>query len=49
MVDLPPFNVVTLYTATAPKGLKPGIVLEELGLSYECKTMDIFSAAIKEP
>lgn len=49
MVGRPPFNELTLYTAATPNGLKPCIVLEELGLSYKSETLDIFSPTIKEP
>jgi glutathione S-transferase len=49
MAGQPPFNDLTLYTATTPNGPKPGVVLEELGLPYKCDTMDMFSPMIKEP
>ncbi len=37
----PPYNKLTLYTAGTPNGLKPALVLEELGLTYDHKTIDI--------
>lgn len=38
-----------LYTAGTPNGLKPTIVLEELGLSYEHKGINIMANEQKEP
>ena len=45
----PPFNNLTLYTYTTPNGLKPAIVLEELGLNYKVETVDLSKNIQKEP
>jgi len=37
----PPYNALTLYTAGTPNGLKPVLILEELGLKYDVKAIDI--------
>jgi GST-like protein len=37
----PPYNQLTYYTFGTPNGLKPAVVLEELGLKYEVKSIDI--------
>ena len=37
----PPYNALTLYVAGTGNGLKPVIVLEELGLKYAVKAIDI--------
>jgi hypothetical protein len=37
----PPYNDLTYYTFGTPNGLKPAIVLEELGLSYKKEVVDI--------
>jgi glutathione S-transferase len=37
----PPYNDLTYYTYTTPNGLKPAIVLEELGLKYKCEAISI--------
>jgi hypothetical protein len=39
----PPYNKLTYYSAGTPNGLKPAIVLEELGLTYETKAINIVS------
>lgn len=38
-----------LYTAPTPNGIKVSIALEELGLSYETKKIDISKNTQKEP
>jgi len=43
-----PFNDLTYYTFGTPNGLKPAIVLEELGLKYKCETVDITKNTQKE-
>ncbi|KAJ9629059.1 hypothetical protein H2204_008999 [Knufia peltigerae] len=45
----PPFNDLKYYTAATPNGLKPAILLEELGLKYETKSIDFRSNEQKEP
>ena len=37
----PPFHNLTYYTFGTPNGLKPAIVLEELGLEYKTEKVDI--------
>jgi hypothetical protein len=44
----PPFNDLTYYTFGTPNGLKPAIVLEELGLHYKAITVNISQNAQKE-
>ena len=44
----PPYNDLTYYTFGTPNGLKPAIVLEELGLKYKCETVDISKNTQKE-
>jgi len=44
----PPYNALTLYSAGTPNGLKPAIVLEELGLKYEVKGINIMTNEQKE-
>jgi glutathione S-transferase len=44
----PPYNALTLYSAGTPNGLKPAIVLEELGLKYEIKPINIQTNEQKE-
>jgi len=44
----PPFNDLTYYTYTTPNGLKPAIVLEELGLNYKVEAVDISKNTQKE-
>ena len=44
----PPFNDLKYYTFGTPNGLKPAIVLEELGLKYEAITVDISKNTQKE-
>ena len=44
----PPFNDLTYYTFGTPNGLKPAIVLEELGLTYKCEKVDISKNTQKE-
>lgn len=44
----PPFHNLTYYTFGTPNGLKPNIVLEELGLQYKKETVDITKNTQKE-
>jgi hypothetical protein len=44
----PPFNDLTYYTFGTPNGLKPAIVLEELGLHYKVVPIDISKNMQKE-
>lgn len=44
----PPFNDLTYYTHGTPNGLKPAIVLEELGLNYKVVPVDISKNIQKE-
>jgi hypothetical protein len=44
----PPFNDLTYYTYGTPNGLKPAIVLEELGLHYKVVPIDISKNVQKE-
>jgi len=44
----PPYNDLTYYTFGTPNGLKPAIVLEELGLKYKCEMVDITKNTQKE-
>ena len=44
----PPFNALTLYTAGTPNGFKPVIVLEELGLKYDVKPINIMTNEQKQ-
>ena len=44
----PPYNDLTYYTFGTPNGLKPAIVLEELGLQYKAETVDITKNTQKE-
>jgi glutathione S-transferase len=39
----PPYNDLTYYTFGTPNGLKPAIVLEELGLKYKCEAVSIMN------
>jgi glutathione S-transferase len=48
MSGQPPFNKLTHYTFGTPNGLKPAIVLEELGLQYNSETVDISKNVQKE-
>jgi glutathione S-transferase len=43
-----PPNKLTYYTFGTPNGLKPAIVLEELGLQYKCEVVDISKNTQKE-
>ena len=45
----PPYNSLVYYTFGTPNGLKPAIVLEELGLKYEAVMVDINKNVQKEP
>ena len=45
----PPYNDLTYYTWGTPNGLKPAIVLEELGLKYKCEAVNIMKNTNKEP
>lgn len=44
----PPYNDLTYYTFGTPNGLKPAIVLEELGCKYKCEKIDIMENTQKE-
>ncbi|ETI26104.1 hypothetical protein G647_02881 [Cladophialophora carrionii CBS 160.54] len=44
----PPYNALTLYTAGTPNGLKPALVLEELGLKYDVKAINIMNNEQKQ-
>ncbi|KAJ4528204.1 hypothetical protein HRR83_000955 [Exophiala dermatitidis] len=37
----PPYHNLTLYTAPTSNGIKPAILLEELGLKYDTRAIDI--------
>ena len=45
----PPYNSLVLYSAGTPNGLKPAIVLEELGLTYKAVGVNIRTNEQKEP
>ncbi|EXJ67472.1 glutathione S-transferase [Cladophialophora psammophila CBS 110553] len=45
----PPYNALTLYTAGTPNGLKPAMVLEELGLKYDVRAINLMTNEQKEP
>lgn len=47
-MSAPPPNKLTYYTAGTPNGLKPAIVLEELGLSYAVHGINIMKNEQKE-
>ncbi|EXJ82976.1 hypothetical protein A1O3_06793 [Capronia epimyces CBS 606.96] len=47
-MSAPPYNKLTYYTAATPNGLKPAIVLEELGVPYEARAIDIRKNEQKE-
>ncbi|KAJ9610372.1 hypothetical protein H2200_005149 [Cladophialophora chaetospira] len=44
----PPYNALTLYTAGTPNGLKPVLILEELGLKYDVKPINIMTNEQKQ-
>lgn len=48
MATSPPFNQLVLYTARTPNGLKPALMLEELGLHYKVEGIDIMKNTQKE-
>jgi len=48
MASGPPYHALTYYTFYTPNGLKPAIVLEELGLDYKCELVDITKNVQKE-
>jgi len=48
MSEAPPYNKLTYYTFGTPNGLKPAIVLEELGLKYEAVEVPIMKNTQKE-
>lgn len=48
MSGSPPFHNLTYYTFGTPNGLKPAIVLEELGLQYKVEKVDISKNTQKE-
>lgn len=41
--------MLTLYTAATPNGYKVSVALEEMGLVYEVRRLDLYSAEQKEP
>ena len=41
--------VITLYTASTPNGIKVSIALEELGLDYEARPIDLSGLEQKQP
>jgi glutathione S-transferase len=49
MSGSPPYHNLTYYTFGTPNGLKPAIVLEELGLQYKVEKVDITTNAQKQP
>ena len=48
MATAPPFNQLVYYTAGTPNGLKPALMLEELGLQYKVESIDIMKNTQKE-
>jgi len=42
-------RVITLYTAATPNGYKASVALEELGLAYEVRRIDLAGGEQKEP
>jgi hypothetical protein len=48
MATAPPFNQLVYYTARTPNGLKPALMLEELGLHYKVEGIDIMKNTQKE-
>jgi hypothetical protein len=48
MATAPPFNQLVYYTARTPNGLKPALMLEELGLKYKVVGIDIMKNTQKE-
>lgn len=41
--------MLTLYTAATPNGYKVSVALEEMGLAYEVRKLDLYKAEQKEP
>lgn len=41
--------MLTLYTAATPNGYKVSVALEEMGLPYEVRRLDLYKAEQKEP
>ena len=41
--------MLTLYTAATPNGYKVSVALEEMGLPYEVRKLDLYKAEQKEP
>lgn len=41
--------MLTLYTAATPNGYKVSVALEEIGLPYEVRKLDLYKAEQKEP
>lgn len=41
--------MITLYTAATPNGQKASIALEEMGLAYDVKTLDLMKGEQKQP
>ena len=48
MTGQPPFNALTYYSFATPNGLKPAIVLHELGLDYKGESVNIAKNTQKE-
>lgn len=48
MATSPPFNKLVYYTGRTPNGLKPALLLEELGLQYKVESIDIMKNIQKE-
>lgn len=48
MATAPPFNQLVYYTAGTPNGLKPALLLEELGIQYKVEAIDIMKNTQKE-
>lgn len=44
----PPYNKLTFYTFGTPNGIKPALLLEELGLTYETQLVNIMKNEQKE-
>ena len=49
MATAPPFNQLVYYTARTPNGIKPTLLLEELGIKYKVEGIDIMKNTQKEP
>ncbi|KAI1629432.1 glutathione S-transferase [Exophiala viscosa] len=49
MSSSPPYNKLSYYTFGTPNGLKPALILEELGLKYDSHQVNIMKNEQKEP